>query len=172
MGVGVASGCGCKEVYRFPHTPYPYSSCICYFFSSILLFVHLKMFFVLVPVLFSNLCNNFFAQYKHIRATTGVPRQPYEGLHIMFYTRRSTHKRTLHILRWTSAVCLQGAGCRSRSRGRALYRDASRATIVLGPPPSRGGDLELEGGVNCVLVKIWRSTWKTYLVWCLNVVVR
>ena len=29
--VGVASGCGCKEVYRFPHTTYPYSSCICSF---------------------------------------------------------------------------------------------------------------------------------------------
>ena len=40
------------------------------------------MFFVLVPVLFGNyiLCiKYFFAQYKHIRATTGVPRQPYEG---------------------------------------------------------------------------------------------
>ena len=22
--VGVATGCGCKEVYRFPHTTYPY----------------------------------------------------------------------------------------------------------------------------------------------------
>ena len=41
---------------------------------------------------FCNLCNTFFAQYKHIWATTGVPRQPYEGLHIiMFYTRRSKH---------------------------------------------------------------------------------
>ena len=39
-----------------------------------------------------------------------------------------------------------------------LYRDASRAAYVLGPPPSRarggdleleGGDLELEGGVMC-----------------------
>ena len=59
-------------------------------------------------------------------ATTGVPRQPYEG-----HTRRSTHKRTLHILRWTSALCLQGAGCRFRSRGCALYRDASRAAYVL-----------------------------------------
>ena len=27
----VATGCGCKEVYRFPHTTYPYSSCICSF---------------------------------------------------------------------------------------------------------------------------------------------
>ena len=26
--MGVASGCGCKEVYRFPHITYPYSSCI------------------------------------------------------------------------------------------------------------------------------------------------
>ena len=30
-----------------------------------------------------------------------------------------------------------------------LYRDASWAAYVLGPPPSRGGDLELEGGVMC-----------------------
>ena len=38
--VGVASGeggiygCGCKEVYRFPHTTYPYSSCICSFLQQ------------------------------------------------------------------------------------------------------------------------------------------
>ena len=32
-----------------------------------------------------------------------------------------------------------------------LYIDASRAAYVLGPPPSRGGDLELEGGVNVSL---------------------
>ena len=69
----------------------------------------------------------------------------------MFYTRRSTYKRTFHILQWTSAVLLQGAWCRSRSRGRALYRDASPAAYVLGPPPSTGGDLELEGGVNVSL---------------------
>ena len=28
--MGVASGCGCKEVYRFPHITYPCSSCICF----------------------------------------------------------------------------------------------------------------------------------------------
>ena len=52
--MGVATGCGCKEVYRFPRTTYPYSSCICSFLpAASLLFVHLKkMFFVLVPVLF------------------------------------------------------------------------------------------------------------------------
>ena len=49
---------------------------------------------------------------------------------MIIYTRRSTHKRTLHIPRWTSAVRLQVEGCRSRSRGRALYRDASRAAYV------------------------------------------
>ena len=51
--MGVASGCG-NEVYRFPHTTYPY--CICSFFKAAsLLFVHLKkIFFVLVPVVFCN----------------------------------------------------------------------------------------------------------------------
>ena len=39
--MGVASGCGCKEVHRFPHITYPYSSCICPFFAAAsLLFVH------------------------------------------------------------------------------------------------------------------------------------
>ena len=32
-----------------------------------------------------------------------------------------------------------------------LYRDASRAAHMLGAPPSRGGDLELEDGVNVSL---------------------
>ena len=49
-----------------------------------------------------------------------------------------------------------------------LYRDASqlRVAYVLGPPPSRGGGLELEGGVNVPLRKygvvhgtlIWSGT--------------
>ena len=32
--MGVATGCGCKEVYRFPHTTYPYCSCICSFLQQ------------------------------------------------------------------------------------------------------------------------------------------
>ena len=54
--MGVATGCGCKEVYRFPHTTYPYSSCICIFFAaaSLLFCSFFKMFFILVPVLFLN----------------------------------------------------------------------------------------------------------------------
>ena len=35
--MGVATGCGYKEVYRFPHacTTYPYSSCICSFLQQL-----------------------------------------------------------------------------------------------------------------------------------------
>ena len=49
--MGVATGCGCKEVYRFP-LPTPVVSVL--FYSSMhpyFLFIF-KMFFVLVPVLF------------------------------------------------------------------------------------------------------------------------
>ena len=71
----VASGCGCKEVYRFPHITYPYSSCICYFFAAAsLLFVHLrKCFLFLFQYLFVNLCNSFFAQYKQTYGLYGRP---------------------------------------------------------------------------------------------------
>ena len=40
--MGVASGCSCKEVYRFPHTT-PLVSAL--FSAASLLFVHLKKFF-------------------------------------------------------------------------------------------------------------------------------
>ena len=59
--MGVATGCGCKEVYRFPHTTYPYSSVL--FYSIIPTFCSLKKkIFVLVPVLFCNyiLCIKHF----------------------------------------------------------------------------------------------------------------
>ena len=48
----VASGCGCKEVYIFPHITYPYSSCICSFFQQHLYFLLIfKMFFVLYIII-------------------------------------------------------------------------------------------------------------------------
>ena len=31
---GCGTGCGCKEVYRFPHSTYPYPSCICSFLQQ------------------------------------------------------------------------------------------------------------------------------------------
>ena len=46
--MGVASGCGYKEVYRFPHITYPYSSCLCSFLQQHPYFLFIfKMFFVL-----------------------------------------------------------------------------------------------------------------------------
>ena len=53
--IGMASGCGCKEVYRFPHITYTYSSCICIFFAAVsLLFVHLLKVFRSFSVRFCN----------------------------------------------------------------------------------------------------------------------
>ena len=81
--------------------------------------------------------------------TIGVPWKPYEGLHIR---KKYTQMNVLYPV--MDSCCMPSrAGCRSRSRGCALNRDASRAAYVLGPlpPPSRGGDLELEGGVNVSL---------------------
>ena len=49
--MGVATGCGCKEVYRFPHIIYPYSSSICSFLQQHPYFLFIKkMLFILVPV--------------------------------------------------------------------------------------------------------------------------
>ena len=61
----MSSGCGCKEVYKFPHITYSYSSCICSFLQQhpYFLFIKKKK-FVLIPVHFCNLVNNFFTQYK------------------------------------------------------------------------------------------------------------
>ena len=39
VGEGGIYRCGCKEVYRFPHTSYPHSSCICSFLQQIPTFV-------------------------------------------------------------------------------------------------------------------------------------
>ena len=49
--MGVATGCGCKEVYRFPHTTYPYSSCICSFLQQ-----HSYFFFFFLNVFRSYIC--------------------------------------------------------------------------------------------------------------------
>ena len=35
VGEGGIYGYGCKEVYRFPHTTYPHSSCICSFLQQL-----------------------------------------------------------------------------------------------------------------------------------------
>ena len=48
--VGVASGCGCKEVYRFHHTTHPSSSCICSFLQQHPYFLFIKIFFLVLSI--------------------------------------------------------------------------------------------------------------------------
>ena len=88
----------------------------------------------------------FLTQYKHLPATTGIPRHPYEGCTYCFiHEEAHTNVRFLssdgHQL-YERGVDLEVEGVRyiEMHRGPAAY--------VLGPPPSRGRDLELEGGVN------------------------
>ena len=51
--MGVATGCGCKEVYRFPQSTYPYSSCIFFFTAaSLLLFIKYLFFSFLFQYFF------------------------------------------------------------------------------------------------------------------------
>ena len=87
--MGVATGCGCKEVYRFPHTTYPYSSCICSFCSSIPTFCSFLMFFVLVKVLFLNyiLGINRINTYPQLRASHGIHMK---AAHTVLYMKKHT----------------------------------------------------------------------------------
>ena len=55
--MGVATGCGFKEIYRFPHTTYPYSSCICTFWQQ-----HPYFFFHFVKMILRS-CSFLFLNY-------------------------------------------------------------------------------------------------------------
>ena len=89
------------------------------------------------------LCENIV--YKHIPATTGIPRHPYEGCTYCF----------IHEEAHTNVRFLSCDGHQLYERGVDLevegvhYIEMHRepAVYVLGPPPSRSRDLELEGGV-------------------------
>ena len=59
----VASGCGCKEVYRFPHITYPYSSCICSFRSSITTFC--LFFYVFLIIMIERIGIHSHRGYSH-----------------------------------------------------------------------------------------------------------
>ena len=54
--MGVASGCGCKELYRFPHITYPYFSCTVpvLFLQHLYFLLIFKNVFLFVLVLFCN----------------------------------------------------------------------------------------------------------------------
>ena len=86
-------GCGRKEVYRLPHTIYPYVLLLYLFFfaAASLLFVHFfKVFrscsstFLYLNFMYEINFSRSINTYGRLQATTGVPRQQYEGLHIMF----------------------------------------------------------------------------------------
>ena len=107
------------------------------------------MFFVHVPELFCNyiLCINFFfAQYKHtygqLRASHG---SHMKAAHTVLYMK----KHTQTYASYPAMDQLYERGVDLKVEG-VHYIEMHRgpATYVLGPPPSRGRDLKLEGGVN------------------------
>ena len=104
--VGVASGSGWnlwvwllgvvvrRYIYRFPHTTYPYSACICSFLQQHPYFCSFfKMLFFLVPVLFliTFYVLIFFTQYKHtyrqLRASHGIHMK---AAHTVLYMNKHT----------------------------------------------------------------------------------
>ena len=98
-----------RYIYRFtPTTPlisaflqHPYLL----FIKKIFLFL-LRSFFVIYVIIFS----------RSISTHTGIPPKPYEGLHI---TRKHTQTNVSYPVMDISCTPSR-AGCRSRSRGRAL----------------------------------------------------
>ena len=66
--MGVATGCGCKEVYRFPHTPLVY---VLFLQQHPYFFVHFLNVFRSCSSTFLNVLNIFFAQYYCINTHTG-----------------------------------------------------------------------------------------------------
>ena len=111
------------------------------------------MFFILAPVLFYNyiLCIYKIIFSGNINTTTGVPRQPYEGC-TYYFIHDEAHTNVRFISydehqRYECGVDLEVEGVRY------IEMHLGPAAYVLGPPPSSGRDLELEGGVNACHVE-------------------
>ena len=85
-------------------------------------------------VLFLNTAIVCTTQYKHIPATTGIPRHPYEGCTYCFIHEEA--HTNVRFLSCDGHQLYERGVNRSRSRGRALYRDASRAGRVRTGPAS------------------------------------
>ena len=93
--MGVATGCGCKEVYRFPHSTYLFLLYLFFFTAASLFFVHfLKCFLFLFQYFFVitfYVLNNFFTQYKHtygqLRASHG---KHMKAAHTVLYMKKHT----------------------------------------------------------------------------------
>ena len=122
------------------------------FAAASLLFVHfVKCFSFLFQYFF---VITFYVLYNishSINTHTGVPRQPYEGGTFCF----------MHEVAHTNVRFISCAGHQLYERGVDLEVEGVRyiemhrgpADYVLSPPPSRGRDLELEGGVNACHVE-------------------
>ena len=78
--MGVASGCGCKEVYRFLHTTYPYYSCIRSFLQQNPYFL-----FVFKNVFVS--CSQYKHTYRQLRASH---RSHMKAAHNVLYMKKHT----------------------------------------------------------------------------------
>ena len=62
--MGVASGCGCKEVYRFHHTTYPYSFVSFHFCSSISTFCSFLKCFSFIIIIYIYLSTHLNPVYS------------------------------------------------------------------------------------------------------------
>ena len=69
----------------------------------------------------------------------------------MFYTRRSTHNKCFISCDGHQLYEFKGRGVDLEVEGVRYIETHHGDAYVLGPPPSRCGDLELEGGVNMSL---------------------
>ena len=87
-------GCGCKGVYRFPHTTYPSSSCMFFFGSSIPTFCSFKkcfsfLLFQYFFVIKFYVLNNFFAQNKHTYGRLRASHSSYmKAAHNVLFTKK------------------------------------------------------------------------------------
>ena len=99
----------------------------------------------------------FSRSKTHIRATTGVPLSHMKATHNVLYMKKHTQN-------YASYLAIDGHQLHERSVDLELedvrYIEVHRgpAAYVLDPPPSRGRDLELEGGVNaCHIEYVYES---------------
>ena len=144
-----------KSIYLLTTTPsshthrfYPLSKIVIHTLNFAVLFLQHPYFCSFCTFLFQY----FFVIFSlSIRANTGVPRQPYKGCTYCF----------IHEEAHTNVRFISCDGHQLHERGVDLevegmhYIDVHRgpAAYVLGPPPSRGRDLELEGVVKACHVE-------------------
>ena len=98
--MGVAAGCGCKKVYRFPHTTYPYSSCICsflqrhpYFLVSVLFYSSIPSFLKCFLFLFQSI---FVIKFYVLHNSPPPPPQQYKHTYGQLQASHGSHMKAAH----------------------------------------------------------------------------